>query len=106
MRNKLKTHPVNNGEKLKMRFIFATLLDMIGGSPNVVENNEIDEQVKRIQLSETKRAVSNLEKRILQTYKVQKAPKIKKAVIKGNIDNVKNKPSQTKQEQDKEMEGR
>ena len=87
MGNNLGTQPVNNGEKVRLAYVIATLANMIGGSSYNAENDEVTQQVEEIQKSETKDYIKNLEKRMLQSYKegkvkAQKGPKIKKAEIK------------------------
>ena len=86
MSNNLGTRPVN-GEKIRMRFVIATLFNMIGGSSSNGENKEINRQVEEIQKSETKGAIDKLEKRMLQSYKegkmkTKKGPKVKEAEFK------------------------
>ena len=79
MKNRLGTQPVN-GEKVRMGYVIATLLNMIGGSSNNVKDEEIDKEVEKIRANEDKGVIENLEKRILQTYKEGKGKSNKKLV--------------------------
>ena len=79
MKNRLGTQPVN-GEKVRMGYVIATLLNIIGGSSNNVKDEEIDKEVEKIRASEDKGVIENLEKRILQTYKEGKGKSNKKLV--------------------------
>ncbi len=111
MRKKIEKQPINNGEKVRMSYVMATLAYIIGGSSSNTQNDKIDEQVKEIQKSETKGYIDNLEERMLQLYKegkvkVQKGPKIKKAEIKKqDLDKIKEIQAR-KRETDKEREER
>ncbi len=79
MKNRLGTQPVN-GEKVRMGYVIATLLNMIGGSSNNVKDEEIDKEVEKIRANEDKGVIENLEKRILQSYKEGKGKSNKKLV--------------------------
>ena len=97
MRNKLGTQPVN-GERMRMSFVIATLLDMIGGSPVNAKQSEIDKGAKEIEKSQDEEYIKKLtemvtsyktgkvkpSKKIVQEYKdgrlkAEKGPKMKKA---------------------------
>ena len=100
MKSNLGTQPVND-EKVRMGFVIATFLDMIGGSSVNEKQNEIDKEVEQIQKSENTKYIENLmkklqsyeggkgkpSKKLVQEYKdgklkVEKGPKMKKVEMK------------------------
>ena len=100
MKSNLGTQPVND-EKVRMGFVIATFLDMIGGSSVNEKQNEIDKEVEQVQKSENTKYIENLmkklqsyeggkgkpSKKLVQEYKdgklkVEKGPKMKKVEMK------------------------
>ena len=100
MKSNLGTQPVND-EKVRMGFVIATFLDMIGGSSVNEKQNEIDKEEEQVQKSENTKYIENLmkklqsyeggkgkpSKKLVQEYKdgklkVEKGPKMKKVEMK------------------------
>ncbi len=116
MGSNLGTQPVNNGERIRMEkvigMIIATLGSMIGGSSNNVENDKIHKAIEEIRKNETKGNISNLEKKVLQSYKqgkvkAQKGPRGKKAEMKvQDISKIKPRTKTQPQRAEKEREER
>ena len=78
MKSNLGTQPVND-EKVRMGFVIATFLDMIGGSSVNEKQNEIDKEVEQVQKSENTKYIENLMKK-LQSYEGGKGKPSKKLV--------------------------
>ena len=114
MKSNLGTQPVN-GEKVRMGFVIATLLDMIGGSSVNKEQSKIDKEVKEVEKSQNEEYIKQLtemvtsyktgkvkpSKKILQEYKdgklkAEKGPKMKKAEMQ--IQNAEKGPKTKKAE--------
>ena len=126
MRNKLGTQPVY-GERMRMGYVIATFLDMIGGSSVNKEQSEVDKEVKEVEKSQNEEYIKKLtemvtsyktgkvkpSKKIVKEYKdgklkADRGPKMKDAEMK--IQNVEKGPKkarmQTNQKESKEREER